>query len=832
MRCLMIVLMGMIALADLGFAGEMSPTAAEMAAAQRWVAAKLQQTPQTQESLPGLHVLATYGPVTRNAHAELPLKLGGKIYARGFYCHANSKIRVRLPGEGKTFSASVGVNSNPMTIPGRGSIVCSVHAKGKEVFRSPVLREGMPPAPVRVDLSGAAEFVVEVSDAGDGISCDQSAWVDGQATLADGRSVWLGDLPVIDLKPGVYTKEPFFSFVCGGKPSSEVLKKWDRKQSSRKLDDRRTEHTLTFTDAQSGLVARCVAVEYGDFPTVEWTVYLKNAGKSDTPMIESLQALDARWERSVAGEFTLHHHTGDNCTPDSYQPHATRLEPGSQRRFSSSGGRPTTGAFPYFNVEWPGEGVIVAVGWPGQWEARFVRDEGQGLKITGGQELTRFRLHPGEEVRSPLVVLQFWDGDRVRAQNLWRRWMLAHNMPRPEGRLPPPILSTCSGGFFPGLKCSEADELKFVETFAKEKIPLNHWWMDAGWYPCGDGWPNVGTWEVDRARFPRGLKAISDRVHANGWKLIVWFEPERVAPGTWLTEHHPEWILGGKGGGLLNLGNPQARAWLTDHVDKVLTEEGIDLYRQDFNIDPLPFWRNNDPPDRQGITEIRHVEGYLAYWDELRRRHPAMLIDSCASGGRRNDLETLRRAVPLLRSDYQSFGGDPSYALGNQCHSYGLAFWVPFFGQGTYYHEDQLVYNVRSHFCPAFGLCCDVRKATADWTKFRRLTEDWRAVADDLLGDYYPLLPYSLDNAAWMAWQFNRPEQGRGAVQVFRRAESPFEAARFKLRGLDPAARYVLANRDEASTTEATGRELMEGGLPVSMKDRPSAAVITYQKAR
>jgi alpha-galactosidase len=220
----------------------MSPTAAEMASVRRWVAAKLQQTPQAQESLPGLHVLATYGPVTT----------------------------------------------------------------------------------------------------------------------------------------GVFSTEPLFSFVYGGKPSAELLKKWDRKQSSRKLDDRRTEHTLTFTNAQTGLVARCVAVEYGDFPTVEWTVYLKNTGKADTPIIESLQALHVRWERGVAGEFTLHHHTGDNCTPDSYQPHATRLEPGSKSRFAPTGGCPTTGAFPYFNLEWPGEGVIVAIGWPGQWEARFVRDEGQG----------------------------------------------------------------------------------------------------------------------------------------------------------------------------------------------------------------------------------------------------------------------------------------------------------------------------------------------------------------------------------------------------------------------------------------------------------------------
>jgi len=54
------------------------------------------------------------------------------------------------------------------------------------------------------------------------------------------------------------------------------------------------------------------------------------------------------------------------------------------------------------------------------------------------------------------------------------------------------------------------------------------------------------------------------------------------------------------------------------------------------------------------MTENLYVQGYLAYWDGLLQQHPGMLIDSCASGGRRNDLETLRRAVPLLRSDYQA----------------------------------------------------------------------------------------------------------------------------------------------------------------------------------
>ena len=88
-------------------------------------------------------------------------------------------------------------------------------------------------------------------------------------------------------------------------------------------------------------------------------------------------------------------------------------------------------------------------------------------------------------------------------------------------------------------------------------------------------------------------------------------------------------------------------------------------------MDPLEYWHAADALDRQGITEVRHVEGYLAYWDELRRRHPDLLIDSCASGGRRNDLETMRRSVPLWRTDWRC---EP---IGTQGCGYGIALWIP-----------------------------------------------------------------------------------------------------------------------------------------------------------
>ena len=622
-----------------------------------------------------------------------------------------------------------------------------------------------------------------------------------------------------------------FSFQYGGKTSAALVPTWRLKKQRMREKGGVILHRITRTDPKTGLAMVCEIKEYTRFPVVEWGLRLKNTSRHKTPIIENIRSLDVV---SWVGQFPyLNYWNGDYCQPDGYEPFRVSLAHGEEYRFAPVGGRPTDRAWPYYNLEGPANnrGLIIVVGWAGQWASCFRGLDNHGVHITAGQQRTHFKLRPGEEVRTPLSVLMFYRGDRGRSQNLWRRWMLAHNLPRTRnGRLPPPMFTSCSGGFFPGLKCNEADERRFIDAYTQAGVKLDYWWMDAGWYPCGDGWPNVGTWAPDPARFPRGLKAVSDHAHANGMGLIVWFEPERVAPGTWLATNHPAWILGGAKGGLLNLGHEAARKWLTDHVDTLLTQQGIDLYRQDFNLDPLPYWRAHDSADRQGLTEIRHVEGYLAYWDELRRRHPGLLIDSCASGGRRNDLETLRRAVPLLRSDYQSFAGDPGYAPGNQGHTYGLSSWIPYYGQGVYYSDRQLLYAVRSHYCPAFGFCADVRKPGVDWALFRRVVEQWRRVAPCFLGDFYPLTPYRLDPDVWLAWQFDRPEAGEGLVQVFRRDESAYESARFRLHGLEPDARYAVTDLDEAGSREMTGSELLERGLPATLKEKPAAALLHYRR--
>ena len=161
------------------------------------------------------------------------------------------------------------------------------------------------------------------------------------------------------------------------------------------MDDQRTQYTLTSTDPKTGLVVRCVGVEYRDFPTVEWTVYFKNTGDKDTPILAELQAIDVRFVRPADGEFVLHSHKGDFCSPDSYRAvdRDARAERGKTVR---PGGRAADQPrYPYFNVEMPGGGLSSAVGWPGQWAASSTRDGGTGLRIRAGQELTHFKLHAG-----------------------------------------------------------------------------------------------------------------------------------------------------------------------------------------------------------------------------------------------------------------------------------------------------------------------------------------------------------------------------------------------------------------------------------------------------
>ena len=550
---------------------------------------------------------------------------------------------------------------------------------------------------------------------------------------------------------------------------------------------------------------------------------------------------------------------------------ASELRINQPVRLAPHGGRPCSRTgFPYFTVEggdavsW--NSIAFAVGWPGQWSASLVGlppfhtpeelAPVAGFRLQAGQETARFRLRPGETAISPTAAACFVTGDGPRVERVWRRWMMAHNLPRLDGRLPEPgLYSTTASllGKAEMLGADTANQKQFLDLYEAAGVLPDYFWIDAGWYvlsesPCYDGdwgWTYTGTWKADPRRFPKGLAEISAHANVKGVKLLVWFEPERVMPGTELAREHPAWLLSSGGPAakppadagdelqwagmqVLNFGNPEARRWITERILSILEREGIDFYREDSNFDPLPFWTANDEPGREGLTENFYHQGHLAFWDELLRRKPGLRIDTCASGGRRNDLLSLRRAVPLHRTDY-AYADLPM----KQNITREISRWMPFWGVNFVPGDPKNAYSFRCGLGPVTVTGPDLRLEDFDRAAYARLAAMQRRVRHLFLGDYRPLADYAMGEIGIAGWQFTRPDLGESLVQIFRRAKCPIQSLRLTLGDLEPDAVYAVRDFDaaeDAPRARSTGRELMEWGLAAEFAARPEAKVFLLEK--
>jgi alpha-galactosidase len=623
-----------------------------------------------------------------------------------------------------------------------------------------------------------------------------------------------------------------FSFVYDEQASDGLLAAWPKKAQSKKLDAVRTQHTITWTDPKTGLEVRCVAVEYSDYPAVEWVVYLRNTSTNNTPILSNVQAGDFMLSSRLPGQFTLYHAEGSDVHVTDFQPLQTELLANTSSSFACVGGRSSDGVLPFFNLARPdGSGAVVGIGWTGQWAASFARDAGANVKVRAGMELTHLKLHPGEKIRTPAMLLLFWaGGERMRGHNQLRRLLLDHYTPRPGGKLVDPPVASSVHGTYGLVRTNEKNTIDFINHTADNNLPVDYIWIDAGWYDVNgrsrdkpDTWVYTGTWEPDPVMYPNGMKPVADAAHNRGFKFLLWFEPERAMEGSWLWDNHPEWLLYSPNNTSrhLNLGDPDALAWAKKKFSGMVSDIGIDVYRQDFNgSPPLDHWRHGEAADRQGMTEIRYISGLYEYFDYLQAQHPNLIIDNCASGGRRLDFEMLRRAVALTRSDYIW------QAIGSQCANYGLSFWTPLTGYATN-SVDPYVFrsNIGSHVAVALN----VNDASL-WAPAKQMLNQYQSVRPLFRGDYYPLTPYSTTDAVWIGWQYDRPDIGQGLVQAFRRPNNNTSSMTLKLYGLDPAATYTVDDFDTPGTIMMSGSELLNTGLQVTIARQPGSALIKYQK--
>ncbi len=589
-----------------------------------------------------------------------------------------------------------------------------------------------------------------------------------------------------------------------------------------------------FVHKASGAEFRVDSKTYKAFDAFEWTVYITNTTAEMTGVFAKINACDAKFK---GRKPLLKGINGD--LGDMYAPYEIDLATMPVVRNSTSG-RPTHGSFPYFNLEYGGGGTFVAVGWPGCWRAEFVCEEKNVVSVRAGQNEIETCLQPGETVRTPLVAFLRYNGrDEQENMNLWRRWFIECNMRKDtSGNVIQPVSGW--GSVIQGYTTDML--LRTYESYKANGVDLDYMWLDAGWYVNAAGgtcsWPETGMWKVNESMFPDKFADVTKFLHENGGKAMLWFEPEvvRLNKKAFLKanpDFKEEWMLGTAAAGswlegqLLDLGNPELRAWLENRIFTVIDEGGIDMYRQDFNVDPAMVWAYCDYDGlgvaRTGITENRYVQGYLRFWDDILERYPDMTIDSCASGGGRNDLESLRRAVPLHESDF--WDGNPDGYIERQAVLTSLPAWIPYFKLEIHSGEEISEYHLRACLAPWTNFNVSALSKDTNWANVRKVKSEKERIGDLYYGNFYRLTDFSKAADAWRAFEYAATDGSRAAVICFRGPESETEAMTLKLRGLNALAVYDVKDCDGRINMTAFGWELM-AGLKVSLPDKATSAMI------
>jgi alpha-galactosidase len=606
----------------------------------------------------------------------------------------------------------------------------------------------------------------------------------------------------------------------------------------------------------SGLTAIRRVRAYPEFDALEYTITFKNEGPSTLPFLGPVNALDLKFgKKALIGAQVVS--SGGGLYDTTYPPEAYAIRKhwigpmtplDGQITLTTEGGRSSNRDLPFFFVQndRESEGIFVAIGWTGQWSSTIAGDFSENvLHLVGGIPDLHIRLKPGEAIGGPRVLIGCYRGELSSGSNRLRRLIRNHFTPLLEGKSFDPIL-TYDHWWNIDVRFDESLLRRLADAAAE--IGQEYFLLDAGWYVGSDGPENfsggVGNWEeVDRKKFPSGLASFANYVRSKGMKFGLWFEPERVRRGTLLATQHPDWVLWLPGNatqnpdfanpnyGLLDYSRPEVQEWVRNMLDGYIRELDIRYIRHDFNIDPLHYWDGNDTEDRRGITQIRHIEGFYQVIDWIREHHPATVLEGCASGGRRVDLETASRFHTFWISDQTV---DPDIV---RFHLEGMNYFLP----GNYGYVCYTLplpiqkqfqatdFGFQSFFGGALGTGGRIDEWPASTKdQARRHISVYKSIRKFLVKDYYLLTPQPRDVYAWEAWQFHDPEADEGFVQVFR-VESAEESKHLALKALDPRASYQFSDPYSGKMFQMSGAIVISEGLEFRAP-KMSSQILTYAR--
>ncbi len=626
--------------------------------------------------------------------------------------------------------------------------------------------------------------------------------------------------------------DTLFSFEYDGKSFAEFISSWEKKTETGVDGTGNKTYTLTYV-SPDGLTAWADVVFNETYSALEWCCYFKNGASADSKVISIIQAIDANY---AVSDPVLTTAKGSDTTESEFEPVVCDLSQTPSHTFFSSGGRSSQGGFPYYDISNGRQGVLGAIGWTGQWSATVSHDNGT-VNIKAGMMQTQISLYAGEDMRAPSMVLMFFDGDQDAGHNKFRQMILSDYTPADKTGAPVTVLPLCMNRWG---AVGEKSLLDTIEQCDRLELDYDLVWVDAGWY--GDAvsadthdttWVyQNGNMYVNKAIYPNGFMPVAEVLDAKGKDLLLWFEPERAFPGTQMVNDYPQYFLHKSDTAqfhLYDLGSDEACDFLINLIDGLIKENGIDWYRQDFNVEPYNTWLSADNragENRLGMTEIKYITNLYRYIDTLLERNPGLMMDNCASGGKRLDIEMMKRSVPLWRTDFNLLSSSTADHV--RSINYNLTWWLPLHGGAAGSDGRNTNYTWRSMQASALV----VSPSSRDMTWFREMTGQYQQCRELMNGDYYIITQgvgttLTTENAMY---EFYKPDMGEGYLMVFRPIGCTVAEQTYRLKGLDAESTYVLDFVDTGDTFEATGSDLMEKGLALNISDPGNCLLIFINK--
>jgi alpha-galactosidase len=474
----------------------------------------------------------------------------------------------------------------------------------------------------------------------------------------------------------------------------------------------------------------------------------------------------------------------------------------------------------------------------------------------------RTQVPPGGTFETPTIFIGAFRGGPDGAGNILRRWVRAVlNNPRTLADPSYPLLVNNSWGS--GMAVDEALAHRMIEQSAQLGLEMFH--LDAGWFR------DVGDWQSNPTKFPHGIASVADFAHRHGLKFGLWIDWTQAGtssqPGA-LNVHDPatkDWLIADPPAGwkhsepfkgiTIDLGLPAAKLWAQRELERVVSDYHLDMLEHDGYLVAQGSSRADHPaappdPASSRIYEesgFPWVEGsnstdvsyhatraYYEIYEELRRRHPNLLLEVCNDGGRMVDFGS------AAHGDYFSVT-DTYNPLANRRAFYDASHVLPPAMLESYVESypapriENFRYVLRSGMLGWFSLMLDASQWTLEQREAaQRELALYKASLRPLIreADLYHVADRP-DGVHWDGMEYYSARLRRGVLYAFRGSASHLPMHRFRLAGLNRGSRYRLTFQDNpAANRQLTGESLMHMGVDVKLALPLSSDLIFFEEVR